>query len=78
MGPDATQSGGFNTAAFSPGSPFPFPATSPAAPLTSFQTPVASQPAVKGDDIATKMEALASADVHNRTELLNEALHHGA
>ena len=76
MGQDAVQNGEFSTAAFSPGSPFPFPAASPSASISLPQTPVAPQPAVKADP-ATEVEALLSADVENKTEQVKDATSHG-
>ncbi|KAG1363619.1 protein TIC 40, chloroplastic [Cocos nucifera] len=51
MGQEAPLNGQFNNAAFSPGSPFPFPSASPSAP-----TPIASQPVAAENVAATKIE----------------------
>ncbi|XP_020248908.1 protein TIC 40, chloroplastic-like isoform X2 [Asparagus officinalis] len=72
MGPDSSQNGEFNTDAFSPGSPFPFHASSTSPPITSFQTPVVPEKSVRGDDPATKVEALPPADVKSKTEQVKD------
>lgn len=61
MGQMNTQNNQFNNAAFSPGSPFPFPAS--ASGPTSSSYPATSQPSVTVDVPATKVEAAPTTDV---------------
>ncbi|KAG1370016.1 protein TIC 40, chloroplastic [Cocos nucifera] len=77
MNQAAQQTGQFNNSAFSPGSPFPFPAAPASAPNTSSPSPamtthVASQPVVTVDVPATKVEATPSTEVGNETETKKE------
>ncbi|XP_010930575.2 protein TIC 40, chloroplastic [Elaeis guineensis] len=75
MNQAAQQTGQFNNSAFSPGSPFPFPAAPASAPTTSLPsqaTHVASQPVVTVDVPATKVEATPPTEVGNETETKKE------
>lgn len=71
MGQMNSQNNQFNNAAFSPGSPFPFPSASASGPTTS-PYPATSQPSVTVDVPATKVEATSATDVKDETELKKE------
>lgn len=78
MGQMDPQNKGFSNAAFSPGSPFPFPMPPSSGPATS-PSPAASQPVVTVDVPATKVEASATkveappaSDVKDETEIKRE------
>lgn len=64
----------FSNAAFSPGSPFPFPTSSTSAPAASSPPPRASQPVVTVDVSATKVEASAVTEVRDNTETRKEPM----
>ncbi|XP_073115737.1 protein TIC 40, chloroplastic isoform X2 [Elaeis guineensis] len=69
------QTGQFNDAAFSPGSPFPFPAAPPSAPNSSSPAPaahVSSQPVAIADVPSTKVEATPPTEIGNETETEKE------
>ncbi|KAG1331185.1 protein TIC 40, chloroplastic [Cocos nucifera] len=69
------QTGQFNDAAFSPGSPFPFPATPPSAPTSSSPAPAvhdSSQPVAMVDVPSTKVEATPPTEIGNETETEKE------
>lgn len=80
MNQAAQQTGQFNNSAFSPGSPFPFPAAPASAPTTSSlsqATHAASQPVVTVDVPASKVEATPPTDVGNETETKKEPKKYG-
>lgn len=64
----------FSNAAFSPGSPFPFPTSSTSAPAASSPPPCASQPVVTVDVSATKVEASAVTEARDDTETRKEPM----
>uniref|UniRef100_A0A5B7BT19 Protein TIC 40, chloroplastic n=1 Tax=Davidia involucrata TaxID=16924 RepID=A0A5B7BT19_DAVIN len=68
MGQMDSQNNQFSNAAFSPGSPFPFPMP-PASGSSTSASPVASQPVVTVDVAATKVETPPAMDVKDDTEL---------
>eukprot|EP00262_Sarcandra_glabra_P004151 TRINITY_DN15134_c0_g1_i1.p1 TRINITY_DN15134_c0_g1~~TRINITY_DN15134_c0_g1_i1.p1 ORF type:complete len:432 (-),score=87.71 TRINITY_DN15134_c0_g1_i1:327-1622(-) len=72
MGQMTPENSQFSNAAFSPGSPFPFPMSSTAAPAASSPSPVASQPVVTIDVPATKVEAKPAVEVRDDTEVKTE------
>ncbi|KAJ4706874.1 Protein TIC 40, chloroplastic [Melia azedarach] len=65
-----TQNNQFSNAAFSPGTPFPFP--TPPASWPTASRPAASQPTVTVDVPATKVEAASATDVKGTTEVKDE------
>ncbi|KAK9270093.1 hypothetical protein L1049_025667 [Liquidambar formosana] len=71
MGQMDSQNKQFSNAAFSPGSPFPFPMPPASGPATS-PSPAASQPVVTVDVSATKVEAAPATDVKDETEIKKE------
>ncbi|XP_026664271.2 protein TIC 40, chloroplastic-like [Phoenix dactylifera] len=71
MGQEAPLNGQFNNAAFSPGSPFPFPSASPSAP-----TPVTSHPVAAENVAATKIEATPQTKDGDKAVVNKEASKH--
>ncbi|XP_073118285.1 uncharacterized protein [Elaeis guineensis] len=72
MGQEAPLNGQFNNAAFSPGSPFPFPSASPSAP-----TPIASQPVAAENVAATKIEPTPQTQDKDETMINKDTSKHG-
>ncbi|XP_077249727.1 hydroxyproline-rich glycoprotein family protein isoform X2 [Tasmannia lanceolata] len=72
MGQMSSENGQFSNAAFSTGSPFPFPTPSMSAPPSSSAAPVASQPVVTVDVPATKVETTPATQVIDATEIRKE------
>lgn len=90
MGQMDSQNNQFNTTAFSPGSPFPFPMPPPSGPSTSHSGPttspsgpttspstVAAQSMVTVDVPATKVETPPATDVKDDIEKKNEQNKYG-
>lgn len=82
MGQDA-QDGKFHTAAFSPGSPFPYHVQPTADPVTSSRRPVVPQTAIRADDPpadvpAADIEELLAGDIKNMIEHDKEAVNPGS
>lgn len=76
MGQMSSKDSQFSNAAFSPGSPFPFPMSAASAPAAS-SSPVASQATVTVEVPATKVEAAPATEVKDDTELKKEPKKYG-
>ncbi|KAJ0972139.1 hypothetical protein J5N97_020098 [Dioscorea zingiberensis] len=75
MGPNSTQDGHFNTAAFAPGTPFPFPSASPSAPTIQTPTSAASKPSVPLDVPKTNVKEILQTDITNKTKVGLHSFH---